>query len=48
MKIGYLVDRGSHWGEDPDWRFYSEKELPDYISSYDTVKRIVYFEVDEE
>lgn len=50
-KIGYLIDDGAGWEFDPDWRFYTEDNVPRYKiehSHKDYVKRIVYWEIEEE
>ena len=50
-KIGYLIDENAGWDdEDPNWWFYTEKEVPYHKiqhASKDRVKRIVYWEIDE-
>lgn len=47
-KIAYLVDKGSYWGDPADWRFYTESEYdPDALQSH-KVKRIVYWEVEDD
>lgn len=50
-KIGYLIDEGSHWGDDPDWRFYTEDDTPQWKlenAREGRVKRIVYWELENE
>jgi hypothetical protein len=49
-KIGYLIDENTGWDEDPSWKFYAEKDVPEHIllSRWrldEKVKRIVYWEV---
>lgn len=49
-KLAYLIDEGSHWGEAPDWKFYTENDVPSYrLEHADSkqVKRIVYWELDD-
>ena len=48
-EIGYLIDENAGWDDDPDWRFYSEQEVPHHKIEHarkDTFKRIVYWEID--
>jgi hypothetical protein len=50
-KIAYLIDEGSHWGEPPDWKFYTEDDVPSHKiehASKSSYKRIVYWEIEEE
>jgi hypothetical protein len=52
-KIGYLIDENTSWDEDPNWKFYAEKDVKDVpehilLSRWrldEKVKRIVYWEV---
>lgn len=48
-KIGYLIDNNAGWGDEPDWTFYTEEDVPAHMirhTSTGRVKRIVYWEID--
>lgn len=51
-KIGYLInDNYGDWCDEPDWRFYTEDNVPRHEIEHpisDKVKRIVYWEVEDE
>ena len=52
-KIAYLVDENAGWDEDPSWKFYTEKDVPEYIISSrwhrdGRIKRIVYWEIEND
>lgn len=50
-KIGYLIDENRGWDDEPDWKFYTERDVPRYMIEHarkGAVKRIVYFEIQEE
>jgi len=50
-KIGYLIDENAGWGDDPSWQFYTEEDAPQWrveSSNKSAVKRIVYWEIDDE
>lgn len=51
-KIGYLINDIDGWDDVDmyiDWRFYTEKNVPEYKIRYPSkqVKRIVYWEIDD-
>jgi hypothetical protein len=48
-KIAYLINESHGWGDDPDWKFYPEDDVPHWKIEHakkDSYKRIVYFEID--
>lgn len=50
-KIAYLIDENAGWDDEPSWQFYPENDVPRYKiehRSKDVVKRIVYWEIDDE
>ena len=50
-KIAYLIDDNAGWGDDPDWRFYTEDDAPQWkVENFgtDRIKRIVYWELENE
>ena len=47
MKIAYLIDMNTSWDDDAeDWKFF--KRLPEYVPNPHKVKKIVYYEVENE
>lgn len=49
-KIAYLIDDNTGWlNEGPDWKFYTEDDVPQHrIKNKGGWKRIVYWEVEED
>lgn len=50
-QVAYLIDENQGWDNDPDWRFYCEKDVPQWKIEHankKACKRIVYWEIDDD
>jgi hypothetical protein len=47
-KIAYLIDENTSWDPEPSWEFYTENDVPRWKLETHAVKRIVYWEVEDE
>lgn len=45
-KVAYLVDDNCNWDNEHDWKFYEEKDVPEWRLSERNTRRIIYFEVE--
>jgi hypothetical protein len=50
-KIAYLIDENAGWDEGPAWQFYTEIDVPSWVTRpgaiSSKVRRIVYWEIED-